>query len=153
MFKGKMMFRRLFISICFIFLYSVHYGQSTSKNTSLKEQQCIDRFAEMEMYGHVREMGAFWRNDSLGSNGFRKYFTAVYLLTSKDYKGVDYELVKKHFGNGIPMTKGDKNFVYLNYIIFDPSKMGPEFKEYNVLEMVYFKFDATSKKLHSIYKQ
>jgi len=107
----------------------------------------------MEMYGHVREMGAFWRNDTLGSNGFRKYFTAVYLLTSKVYKDVDYDLVKKHFGSGIPVTKSDKKFLYLKYITFDTRKMGPEFNEYNVQEVVYFKFDASSKKLHSIYKQ
>lgn len=144
---------RSIISICLILLYSCSHAQSTSKKISLEEQQCIEGFAEMEMYDHVRQMGAFWRNDSLGSNGFRKYFTSFYLLTSKVYKDVNYDLVLKHFGKGIPVSKSEKGFLYLNYITFDTEKMGPEFKEYHIRENVLFKFDANSKALLSVYKK
>lgn len=142
---------RPIISICLILLYSCSHAQSTSKKISLEEQQCTERLSEMEMYSHIFDMGVFWKNDSLGSNGFRKYFTSFYLLTSKVYSKVDYDFVLKHFGTGIPVSKSDKKYLYLNYIIFNTRKMGSEFKEYNIQENVFFKFDAESKKLHSIY--
>lgn len=148
-----MMYCRALVSTCFILLYSCSYSQSTSKNISLKEQQCTERLAEMKIYNHMLDMGVFWKNDSLGTNGFRKYCTSFYLLTSKVYKDVNYDFVLKHFGKGIPVSKSDKGFLYLNYITFDTKQMEPEFKEYNIQENVFFKFDANSKALLSVYKK
>lgn len=151
--KSITMYCRSLITICFILLYGCSHAQSTSKKISLEEQQCMERLAKTELYEHISLMGVFWRNDSLGSNGFRKYFTSFYLLTSKVYKDVNYDFVLMHFGKGIPLFKSDKKFLYLCYAIFSTKNMGLEFKEYNIQENVFFKFDKKSKKLLSVYKK